>query len=192
MLEGKITGDGICCNCCNKMHTIRDFESHAGSGLHKPSKNIYLESVVSDLQCLMDSWSNHSATDQIEFVSVDMNGDDPSDDICSNVCADGGDLMCCNAYPSAFHNVCLGIEKVPSGDWICACCSCKLCGVAGKITSKITIQLCQNYSRVICVSKHSTCLALVGRMLVVLITRIHPFVGQNSRRFSITYRYCLG
>ncbi|XP_022875878.1 increased DNA methylation 1-like isoform X1 [Olea europaea var. sylvestris] len=136
MLEGKITRDGICCNCCNKMHTIWDFESHAGSGLHKPFKNIYLESGVSLQQCLMDSWTKHSATDQTEFVSVHMNGDDPNDDIC-NICADGGDLMCCDACPSAFHNVCLGIEKVPSGDWICVCCSCKFCGVAGKITSKI-------------------------------------------------------
>ncbi|CAI9755830.1 unnamed protein product [Fraxinus pennsylvanica] len=135
-LEGKIYRDGICCDCCNKIHTIRDFESHAGGGLQKPYKNIYLESGVSLFECLKDSWTKHLATDHIEFVLVDMNGDDPNDDIC-NICADGGDLMCCDACPSAFHNVCLGVEKVPSGDWICVCCSCKFCGVAGKITSKI-------------------------------------------------------
>ncbi|RLN24415.1 hypothetical protein C2845_PM07G29040 [Panicum miliaceum] len=50
---------------------------------------------------------------------------DSSDDACG-VCADGGELLCCDSYPSTFHPECLAI-KVPEGSWACHYCRCILC-----------------------------------------------------------------
>ena len=41
------------------------------------------------------------------------------------VCKDGGDLMCCDSCPSAYHPHCLNppCENVPTGEWHCPRCS---------------------------------------------------------------------
>ena len=43
----------------------------------------------------------------------------------SRVCKDGGELLCCDSCPSAYHTFCLNppIKMVPDGDWKCPRCS---------------------------------------------------------------------
>ncbi|XP_059608897.1 chromodomain-helicase-DNA-binding protein Mi-2 homolog [Phlebotomus argentipes] len=42
------------------------------------------------------------------------------------VCKDGGELLCCDSCPSAYHTFCLNppLSDIPDGDWKCPRCSC--------------------------------------------------------------------
>ncbi|XP_042067991.1 uncharacterized protein LOC121811236 [Salvia splendens] len=204
LIEGKITMDGICCDCCNITHTIRGFESHAEKTPGKSFRNIYLDSGNSLLQCLLDSWGKHVETDKIGFVCVDVEGDDPNDDRC-NVCGDGGDLICCDSCPSTFHNSCLHIE-IPSGDWYCVYCSCKFCGTACESTATsddeqnlsselLACRLCEEKFHLHCTNEtiaedfsdesNSFC----GKQCLMILDQLQDFLGvrhEMGEEFSYT------
>ncbi|XP_052020204.1 autoimmune regulator isoform X2 [Apodemus sylvaticus] len=46
-----------------------------------------------------------------------------NEDECA-VCHDGGELICCDGCPRAFHLACLSppLQEIPSGPWRCSCC----------------------------------------------------------------------
>ncbi|XP_018335624.1 chromodomain-helicase-DNA-binding protein Mi-2 homolog isoform X1 [Agrilus planipennis] len=61
--------------------------------------------------------------------------DDEHQEFC-RVCKDGGELLCCDSCPSAYHTHCLNppLTDIPDGDWKCPRCSCAaLPGKIGKI-----------------------------------------------------------
>ncbi|XP_063696031.1 chromodomain-helicase-DNA-binding protein Mi-2 homolog [Culicoides brevitarsis] len=51
--------------------------------------------------------------------------DDEHQEFC-RICKDGGELLCCDSCPSAYHTFCLNppLDDIPDGDWRCPRCSC--------------------------------------------------------------------
>ncbi|XP_017434654.2 uncharacterized protein LOC108341489 isoform X1 [Vigna angularis] len=127
LAEGKITHDGIKCNCCLTIYSFAGFEKHAtGSSTCRPSANIFLDDGKSLLDCqiqMMQGQKNSVASGKaLSDLSLADN-----DYICS-VCRYGGELILCDKCPSSFHKTCLGLEDVPEGDWFCPSCRCGICG----------------------------------------------------------------
>lgn len=54
------------------------------------------------------------------------------------VCRDGGELLCCEQCPSAYHIYCLNppLTRIPDEEWICPRCSCK--PLKGKVAKILT------------------------------------------------------
>ncbi|XVF46770.1 hypothetical protein PTKIN_Ptkin03bG0055200 [Pterospermum kingtungense] len=128
--EGRITRDGIRCNCCEKVYTLGGFVAHAGSTNHRPAANIFLEDGRSLLDCQRQMIQNNKMKKFERNWSCRLTRSrqiDKNDDVCS-VCHYGGKLILCDQCPSSFHKSCLGLESVPDGDWFCPSCCCGICG----------------------------------------------------------------
>nr|XP_043613541.1 uncharacterized protein LOC122585478 [Erigeron canadensis] len=109
MLEGYKKGAGIFCFCCKNEVSPSTFEAHAGwATRRKPYLHIYTSNGVSlhELSLKLSKHRKFSADD--------------NDDLCS-ICADGGNLLCCDNCPRAFHPECIS-EAVPQGTWYCQYC----------------------------------------------------------------------
>lgn len=63
--------------------------------------------------------------------------DDEHQEFC-RVCKDGGELLCCDSCPSAYHTFCLNppLTEIPDGDWKCPRCSAK--PLPGKVQKILT------------------------------------------------------
>lgn len=132
LLEGEICLTGIKCYHCMNVVGMTAFENHAGCKLHRPTHFIFKEDNTSLAACFK----------LLECGNVVPNPDtiDPSDDLC-RVCGEGGELLCCESCPSTFHLSCLGLDKVPEGDWHCPACRCHLCDQSHFATSE---EFCDN------------------------------------------------
>ena len=54
----------------------------------------------------------------------DQNADDGNLDTCC-LCGLGGNLLCCDGCPAAYHMRCIGegAKSIPDGEWLCTECS---------------------------------------------------------------------
>ncbi|CAH0765490.1 unnamed protein product [Bemisia tabaci] len=68
--------------------------------------------------------------------------DDQHQEFC-RVCKDGGELLCCDSCPSAYHTFCLSppLQDIPDGDWKCPRCSAK--PLPGKVAKILTWRWCK-------------------------------------------------
>lgn len=67
-------------------------------------------------------------------------------DIDCSVCGLGGELLCCDGCPRAFHVKCIGLVTIPETEWFCNECNLQTCGTCKK--NKIRLD-----SHVICGSE---------------------------------------
>ncbi|RAL46045.1 hypothetical protein DM860_006199 [Cuscuta australis] len=110
LLDGYKKGSAIFCYCCHKEVSPSQFEAHAGcASRRKPYLNIYTSNGV----------SLHELS--IKLSLERRASSDENDDLCS-MCADGGDLLCCDNCPRAFHAVCVSLPRIPTGTWFCKYC----------------------------------------------------------------------
>lgn len=112
LLLGMLTGDGIWCSCCNTVITVSDFQLHAGDEPNRPYQRIFIvESGLSLLACQAEAWNQQGIPELQGFHLIEPKEDvsDTYDDACV-VCADGGNLICCDKCPSTYHISCLQIE----------------------------------------------------------------------------------
>jgi hypothetical protein len=66
--------------------------------------------------------------------------DDEHMEFC-RVCKDGGELLCCDICPSAYHTFCLkpAVTGVPDGSWHCPRCSVSKVGLKTFLCTKYGI-----------------------------------------------------
>nr|XP_029117134.1 uncharacterized protein LOC105033396 isoform X2 [Elaeis guineensis] len=182
-LQGWITREGIRCSCCSKILTVSKFELHAGSKLHQPYQNVYVEdSGLSLLQCQLNAWEKQDESERQGFYNVDINDDDPNDDTCG-ICGDGGDLICCDGCPSTFHLDCLGIEMLPAGDWHCTNCSCRFCGLVSPAVQESSLPPCPLLLCAQCGKKyHQNCIPEADAISVGSNYSETSFCGESCRK----------
>ncbi|KAK7794704.1 hypothetical protein R5R35_008025 [Gryllus longicercus] len=72
-----------------------------------------------------------------EGEGIPEQDDDEHMEFC-RVCKDGGELLCCDSCPSAYHTFCLNppLTDIPDGDWKCPRCSAK--ALPGKVAKILT------------------------------------------------------
>ncbi|PPR97221.1 hypothetical protein GOBAR_AA23451 [Gossypium barbadense] len=119
--EGKVNREGILCSCCSGQLTVEEFEVHSGRKTRKPYQHIYLAgSQVSLLDCQIEAWEDKEEEETRKFNNIQpaSKAVDRYDDACM-ICADGGDLICCERCPSTFHPRKWKMQIIPQGDWLC-------------------------------------------------------------------------
>ncbi|GMF35912.1 unnamed protein product [Phytophthora fragariaefolia] len=98
----------------------------------------------------------------VETHTGPKNPEDQWDVDCS-VCSLGGELLCCDGCPRAFHVNCIGLAEIPDTEWFCNECNLQTCGACKK--NKIRLD-----SHVICGSEDGS----KGCDRVFHLVRLYP------------------
>ncbi|XP_017233617.1 uncharacterized protein LOC108207694 [Daucus carota subsp. sativus] len=193
MAEGRVTRDGIKCNCCQETFTLHNFEVHANSTCHQPSANIFLENGRSLLECQLqlrrDLNTRGSNRGRLEVKGKP--NDNKTDSICS-VCHSGGNLLLCDGCPSTFHTRCLGLKGVPTGNWFCPSCCCKICGQSKnsgniEVFTNSSVINCDQCAR----QYHISCLRMKGHVLESYPKK-YWFCNFKCKQISVGLQTLLG
>ncbi|KAL4565720.1 hypothetical protein LXL04_029823 [Taraxacum kok-saghyz] len=159
--KGTIEHNGILCTCCRSFFTIRGFQLHTGGRVcDNPYDATGVDGIQGDgsitplSQCMKLALQKRDGPEHhgIKYVTTKGSEDgDVYDDACI-LCADGGNLICCEQCNSTFHVKCLGMQVVPDEPYYCSYCVCKLCGkpITKKDYSCLTCSLCEKQYHVRC------------------------------------------
>ncbi|KEH34313.1 putative histone acetyltransferase chromatin regulator PHD family [Medicago truncatula] len=160
VLSGRISHEGIKCNCCSRIYSLVSFEFHAtGSNTIRPSASIFLDDGRSLLSCQIQIMQDHKSKEaMIKPHSHLCQGE--NDYICS-VCHFGGELLLCDHCPSSYHKTCLGLEDLPDGEWFCPSCRCGICiqskfNGGGEDEHFLTCIQCEHKYHVACLKSRDT------------------------------------
>ncbi|GLT58584.1 hypothetical protein SLA2020_314640 [Shorea laevis] len=188
LLEGSIRQGGILCKCCKEELTPWQFEAHACSGYQfrfwQPYCHIFLPRNQSSLlDRMVLAWHQpEEIARQTSYVFRPLeNATDRSDDACI-ICADGGDLICCERCPSTFHLNCMGMEKLPQEEWLCPFCVCKYCKSGEGELLKCTH----------CVKKYHWDCFINQKGIDLNSTGSFSFCGSDCREVYVTLQEMLG
>lgn len=113
--EGRITRAGISCLCCIEVLTAHRFQAHAGREMSNPYDKIFIvETRISLLSCMTEALNQPKELAHHKFnrIEGECGSNDLYDDACM-ICADGGELVCCDKCNSTYHQQCLGMKVVP-------------------------------------------------------------------------------
>ncbi|XP_040364398.1 uncharacterized protein LOC112173256 isoform X2 [Rosa chinensis] len=200
MAQGTISRLGIVCNCCQKVFSLCDFESHAGCSEnhvgcsnHIPAANIFLDDGRSILDCQMQLLSEkrkRSCRSQ-PHGRIKGNWTPGENDSFCTVCCDGGHLVLCDLCPSAFHKSCIGLKDVPDGDWFCPACCCGLCGQSIlKKDRKPTMhyRTCGQCER----EYHTGCLRKISADMLESDPKGNWFCRESCKKIYLGLHECLG
>jgi hypothetical protein len=142
----------ILCGCadCQGATAVPNsvFEEHAGSKIRRPAQYTYLSaynmslkvrgvtdepsagdaawlgalhSLQAALTALLSAGFATSLILQELGMLVNSKVLDTHIDYCVQ-CGDGGDLMCCEGCPAAYHHECLGLDELTEDAWFCSAC----------------------------------------------------------------------
>lgn len=118
-LEEAPEGKWSCPHCENEPED----EKPANSSSAKKSSSATASTTTEEEHQMSESMDG----EHVDDCDDDGPANDHHEEFCK-VCNDGGELLCCDHCPSAYHTFCLQppLRNVPDGEWLCPRCSVSL------------------------------------------------------------------